>query len=234
MLLKHENDACARARTRNTPKIHSICNEIIFQQMLAEKLGSSFPAACIEKHDSFESFIARLDTRRREGGQVALLCMDTLRESRCDLASLKETVPGHLHVCCVYTWPPGDHGDLEILDRENYSLILRSSITIEDFAMAVRVLFSGGRYVQKDLLDALIKGRARQEQESLDDNVGKLTDGESEALELVARGKLNKEIAYILQISESAVKARLKRAYKRLGCHNRTAALFEARRLEIL
>jgi DNA-binding NarL/FixJ family response regulator len=48
-----------------------------------------------------------------------------------------------------------------------------------------------------------------------------LSEGERQVLELVARGKVNPEIASVLSISEDAVKHRVTRIFKKFGIENR-------------
>lgn len=48
-----------------------------------------------------------------------------------------------------------------------------------------------------------------------------LSEGERQVLELVARGKVNAEIASVLSISEDAVKHRVTRIFKKFGIENR-------------
>ena len=50
---------------------------------------------------------------------------------------------------------------------------------------------------------------------------------EQEILQLVKKGKLNKEIACSLFISEDTVKKHLKNIYKKLEVRNRTEAVFK-------
>ena len=51
-----------------------------------------------------------------------------------------------------------------------------------------------------------------------------LSERESEVLERLAQGSLNKEIALALGISTNTVKTHFKSILQKLGCHNRTAA----------
>lgn len=61
-----------------------------------------------------------------------------------------------------------------------------------------------------------------------------LTDREFDVLTLVASGKLNKEIALDLGISPMTVNSYLKSVYEKLGAHNRTEAVRQARKYRLL
>jgi DNA-binding CsgD family transcriptional regulator len=54
--------------------------------------------------------------------------------------------------------------------------------------------------------------------------LARLTDREAEILQLVARGKTNREIAAVLVVSDHTVRKHLENAYDKLGVHTRTAA----------
>jgi DNA-binding NarL/FixJ family response regulator len=60
-----------------------------------------------------------------------------------------------------------------------------------------------------------------------------LTRRESEALELIADGRSNAEIAWELGIAEQTVKGHLWRLYRKLGVSNRTAAARRAEKLRL-
>jgi len=51
-----------------------------------------------------------------------------------------------------------------------------------------------------------------------------LSEKELEVLRLVSRGEPNKRIARTMGVSENTVKTYLRRAYRKLGCHTRSAA----------
>jgi DNA-binding CsgD family transcriptional regulator len=61
-----------------------------------------------------------------------------------------------------------------------------------------------------------------------------LTDRERDVLRLVAAGKLNKEVATELLITPDTVNSHLKNIYEKLGVHNRTEAINQARKLGLL
>ena len=57
-----------------------------------------------------------------------------------------------------------------------------------------------------------------------DAELARLTDREAEILQLVARGKTNREIAAVLVVSDHTVRKHLENVYDKLGVHTRTAA----------
>ena len=62
----------------------------------------------------------------------------------------------------------------------------------------------------------------------------KLTKQELCVLELVAQGRINKEIAQELNISIATTKSHLESIYKKLNAHNRVQAVVKAITLQII
>jgi DNA-binding NarL/FixJ family response regulator len=69
--------------------------------------------------------------------------------------------------------------------------------------------------------------------ETLAARLNSLTPQQYRVLELLARGRLNKQIAAELSIEETTVKAHVSAALAKLGVRNRTQASFLFRELEI-
>ncbi len=61
-----------------------------------------------------------------------------------------------------------------------------------------------------------------------DDDLARLTERERQVLDLVARGRKNKEIAEALVITGNTVKRHLKAIFEKLGVHTRSAAAARA------
>lgn len=62
--------------------------------------------------------------------------------------------------------------------------------------------------------------------------LARLTPAQRRILALVAEGKLNKQIAHEMEISEATVKAHMTAIFRRLGVINRTQAVLIARQLD--
>lgn len=110
-----------------------------------------------------------------------------------------------------------------ILDSVNIAWgILPLEAPIEQFEAAVRAIAVGLSIGKPSAISFL----SDEEANNLDDPlIDPLTDRELEALQLLAQGKANKQIALDLAISEHTVKFHVSSIYNKLGAANRTEAV---------
>jgi DNA-binding NarL/FixJ family response regulator len=85
----------------------------------------------------------------------------------------------------------------------------------DELLAAIRALHAGGRYFPKAINAALAARAARTE----------LSDREREVLQMLVRGRSNKEIANGLGISENTVKVHATRVFEKLGVSDRLEAV---------
>lgn len=104
------------------------------------------------------------------------------------------------------------------------SSYLLKDMPIQEILGVIRAVHGG-----QSVLPSQVECRLR-------DRVGRptLTRREMAVLELLAKGRVNKEIADILGISEPAVKFRIQRIFSKLGTTDRTAAILAALRHGII
>lgn len=100
------------------------------------------------------------------------------------------------------------------------------SASSETMREALTAIANGDLWFPKQPADA---------EEAGDDTLARLqrlTPAQRRILALVAKGKLNKQIAHEMQISEATVKAHMTGIFRRLGVINRTQAVLMAGRLD--
>jgi DNA-binding NarL/FixJ family response regulator len=96
---------------------------------------------------------------------------------------------------------------------------------------AIRAVAGCGQWFPPGI--AAMTRRAEGSRETLATRLNSLTPQQYRVLELVAQGRLNKQIAAELAIEETTVKAHVSAALAKLGVRNRTQASIVFRELEI-
>ena len=123
----------------------------------------------------------------------------------------------------VLTMYAGDEDIYRALDVGATTYLLKDSVS-DDLVGVVRDVHAGGRPMAADVKARLADRAARPT----------LTKREVRVLQLVLRGKRNKEIAEALAISDETVEVHLKNIFTKLEVHDRTAAVYVALRRGIL
>jgi len=118
-----------------------------------------------------------------------------------------------------------------ILGTAKYGALgfIPKSASKEVMAKAINKVLDGGSYWPDDLLER----QSQQQSQSYDDDnaLAALSKGESRVLELLVEGKMNKQIAYELDIKETTVKAHITSILRKLKVHSRTQAVLAATNL---
>lgn len=89
---------------------------------------------------------------------------------------------------------------------------------VDDLVAALRDIMSGGRVFPPELKTCTIGGTMR-------DRIATLSVAQRRVLFALADGKLNKQIAGQLDVTEATVKAHLSAIFRKLGVHNRMQAI---------
>jgi NarL family two-component system response regulator YdfI len=108
---------------------------------------------------------------------------------------------------------------------------LLKSVDREELKRALRAVDSGQSYIQGELTGPLIASISEPR------SAGPIGDVDAEGklmLELLAEGLDNQQLAERLDLSEPAVKARLRRIYRTLGVKRRSQAVAVALRLGLI
>jgi len=101
---------------------------------------------------------------------------------------------------------------------------LQKSASRDELIGAIRTIASGGTYLPVGMADRL---------QTLQ-NTSAITARERQILELIAKGKANKEIGAVLGIAEDTVKRHVSNVLQKLGVHDRAQATAEAIRRGIV
>jgi len=97
----------------------------------------------------------------------------------------------------------------------------------EVFIQAFDRIWAGGVYAPEGFVPPGEHGNAVDETQAVE-RLGQLTQQQARILQLVCEGKLNKQIAYDLDIAETTVKAHLTAILRKLNVQSRTQAVLIA------
>ena len=114
-----------------------------------------------------------------------------------------------------------DHGALGFIPK---------SADSDTIGQAIGAVLDGERWVPDEALSA--PATSRDEQETAQ-RLRDLTPQQFKVLQMLGAGRLNKQIAYDLGVSEATIKAHVTAILRKLGVTNRTQAVLAAGRLAV-
>lgn len=115
-----------------------------------------------------------------------------------------------------------DKGYLRRLLKAGASGYVLKRAAVDDLARALRVVASGGTYIDPALAERVVGGYLRTHSGAGNQRQGELSDREVEVLRLIAWGYSNKEIAAQLDISVRTVETYKVRLMEKLDFHSRS------------
>jgi DNA-binding NarL/FixJ family response regulator len=107
-------------------------------------------------------------------------------------------------------------GDAEIsrsLQNGAFGYVLKD-VSETDLLKAIRTVAAGRKFVPPNVAAILTENFGQES----------LTPSEQNILEMIVAGKSNKEIAYLLGVTENTVKTHIKNIFEKLGVSDRTTA----------
>lgn len=114
-----------------------------------------------------------------------------------------------------------DHGATGFIPKSSSAALLGE---------AIEHVLDGNTWIPAGIADIDGAG-ADAEELQVADQIRKLTPQQFRVMQMLGSGKLNKQIAYELNISEATVKAHMTHVLRKLGASNRTQAVLIASRL---
>lgn len=199
----------------------------LFRAALRLALAEAAPqAAVVEAHD-----VETLRAAASSAPEPDLVLLDLLMpgaKSFAPLAWLRNQFPGTAVMIVSANEDP------EVIRRARdfgaAGYVVKSAST-QELIDAIRTIVNCGQWFPPGI--AAMARRAEGSRETLATRLNSLTPQQYRVLELVAQGRLNKQIAAELSIEETTVKAHVSAALAKLGVRNRTQASIVFRDLEI-
>ena len=127
-----------------------------------------------------------------------------------------------------------EKSDMQTAMRLGTMGFIPKSASSELMLQALKLVLSGGVYIPPQMLDLGMSERSHASSQSSQQLRSALTPRQLEVLKLLSEGKVNKEIARILDCAETTVKAHVTAVFKELGARNRTEAVVNAQKLGLL
>lgn len=199
----------------------------LFRAALRLALTQAVPDAEIAEAHDVESLRAAMGA----APEPDLVLLDLLMpgaKSFAPLAWLRNQHPGTAVMIVSANEDPEVIRRAQVFGAAGY--VVKSAAQSE-LISAIRAVADCGQWFPAGIV-ATVR-RAEDRRGTLAARLNSLTPQQYRVLELVARGRLNKQIAAELAIEESTVKAHVSAALAKLGVRNRTQASLAFRELEI-
>jgi len=190
----------------------------LFRAALATALARAAPGAAIEETDSLAGARAAL-----AAGAVDLLLLDLKlsdSEGFAGLASIRADFPT-APVAIVSA--SDDAGTIRRALAFGAAGFIPKSATLSAMVEALEAILAG------DVWAPAVSGEAPTG--SMEARIANLTPSQLKILIGLQQGRLNKQIAFDLGVTEATIKAHLTGVFRKLGVHNRTQAVIAAQAL---
>jgi DNA-binding NarL/FixJ family response regulator len=104
--------------------------------------------------------------------------------------------------------------------------IIPASVDIGMLLAAVRLVLAGGTFIPQEVVQSYVRQAAERGSSANDVTFFGFTPRETEVIRKIREGKLNKVIAYELNITESTVKIHVRHIMRKLNASNRTQVAY--------
>lgn len=215
--------------------VASIASDRLYQDLLEFKLTQKYQTVQFDKFNSFSDFlksekncINKSKTLENVHKKTVLMCVDLFASeigSCSEKYNFIEWLSSEYNCCAIFS---GANIPMEFLNKSialGISAVHRDSLSRSEFVRAFNVIASGSVFVHKPIKDFLKTANDLMKESDKNFN---LSRDEVELLKLIKVGRMNKEIAFAFNLSEAAIKARLNRVFRKIGCKNRVQAISAA------
>lgn len=194
----------------------------LFRAALVSALSRTAPDATIEETASLSG--AR-DALAR--GPVDLLLLDLKLSDSEGFAGLIEIRADHPAAPVAVVSASEDAPTIRRALAFGASGFIPKSATLTDMAEAISAILAG------DGWSPPLPDEPEAEADTIEARIASLTPSQLKILIGLQQGRLNKQIAYDLGVTEATIKAHLTSVFRKLGVHNRTQAVIAAQALSL-
>lgn len=198
----------------------------LFREALTAALQPFFPSLEIVESDSLESTLDAITTHR----DIDLVLLDLQMPGSEQLYGL---------MCLVQTYPDVPVAVISATDTPRViaqvmafgaGAFIPKSSRSQDIADAVNAVIAGDTWLPAGLEEEI--NNVDEEQSSIAQLVSELTPKQFQVLKKLQDGKLNKQIAFEMHVTEATIKAHISAIFRKLNVNTRTQAVLLVEKLQ--
>ena len=200
----------------------------LFREALAGTIGLSYPEAVLHEADGIAAACAALAAHR--GIALTLLDLSMQGVSGFDgLLTIRARFP-RVPILVV-----SGHEDPRIMREALHhgaAGFVPKAVDKATLTRAIRDVLSGGLSIPAGLTETSPPARGAGRKAPLAERMARLTPQQVRVLLMIRQGKLNKQIAYALQVGDSTVKAHVSEILRKLEVISRTQIVIDTAGLD--
>ena len=198
----------------------------LFREALRGAVQRILPGASLHEADSVDALYRLVEAH----ADADLLLMDLNKPGAHGFSALVRLRALHPQLPVVVVSAREEPGVMRrALDHGALGFIPKSADS-ETIGLAVGQVLDGERWAPAAAASAPAMDRDEQ---AVAQRVRELTPQQFRVLQMLGEGRLNKQIAWDLGVSEATIKAHVTAVLRKLGVHNRTQAVLMAGRLAV-
>jgi len=196
----------------------------MFRHALVMRVMADYPSALVLEADAIDSLHALLSQHE----SIDLVLLDLNMPGSHGLSSLIHVRANNPGLSIVVVSASEDPSTIRRALQLGAAGFIPKSSSLATISSALAQVFAGSRYVPDILIGVNFPALSDTEQASAQ-KVGSLTPQQFRIASLLAEGMLNKQIAWLLKITEATVKVHMRTIMEKLDVRNRTqvALLFQ-------
>lgn len=198
----------------------------LFRGALREAVAGLIERPDIAEAGTFEEVPKLLD----KGGEVDLILLDLSMPGVRGFSGLMFLRAQYPSVPVVVVSANDDPSVIRRCMDFGASGFIPKTLGIDEMREAIKRVLAGGVWTPPDVN---LSGGADAETAALVARLASLTPQQVRVLMMLSEGKLNKQIAYELSVSEATVKAHVSAILQKLGVDSRTQAVIAAAKIEL-
>lgn len=197
----------------------------LFRDALRGAVGRALPQARIVEAADVAAMFAMIDAE----GDADLLLMDLNMPGAQGFSALVQVRAAHPQLPVMVVSAREEAGVVQRALAHGASGFIPKSADAATIATALRTVLDGERWSPVPARPSVLAN----DEADIAKRVAELTPQQFRVLGMLARGLLNKQIAYDLGVSEATIKAHMTAILRKLGANNRTQAVLLAGKLAL-